>query len=225
MKFEDPFTHLQKQKDDIRLFSKNTIARIASYFFQGLLWVVPVVTSIWVLYLGFQYIDNLLPLKLSKGLGFVIVIAGVTILGFLGSLFITKPILHLLERIISSVPVLKFLYSTIKDFMEAFLGEKKRFTEVVIITLDKENEIERMGFVTAKDLTALGLPGKIAVYLPFSYQFAGELYLVPATSVRPANISGTEAMKFIVSGGVTDLGEWAQTQSDPKVQTHETSEK
>jgi uncharacterized membrane protein len=107
--------------------------------------------------------------------------------------------------VISNVPVLKFLYSTIRDFMEAFVGEKKRFTEGVLVTLDKDNGIERPGFITSKDLSRLGLPGKVAVYMPFSYQFAGDLLIVPAESVRPLPVSGADMMKFIVSGGVTEF--------------------
>lgn len=207
MKNDHPFFHFQKQKEEFRLFSSRTFTRIAAYFFQGLLLVVPIAVSIWVLYNAFQYIDDLVPFKLGKGLGFLIIIGGITALGFLGSLFITQPILAFIEKIISNVPVLKFLYSTIRDFMEAFVGEKKRFTEGVLVTIDKTNSIERPGFITAKDLSKLGLPGKVAVYMPFSYQFAGVLLIVPTESVKPLPISGADMMKFIVSGGVTDLNE------------------
>jgi uncharacterized membrane protein len=205
MKFDHPFPQFQKQKDEVKLFSSKTFSRIVAYFFQGLLLVVPIAVSIWVIYNAFQYIDELFPFRLGRGLGFLIIIGGITILGFLGSLFITRPILAFIEKVISNVPVLKFLYSTIRDFMEAFVGEKKRFTEGVLVTLDKDNGIERPGFITSKDLSRLGLPGKVAVYMPFSYQFAGDLLIVPAESVRPLPVSGADMMKFIVSGGVTEF--------------------
>lgn len=207
MRPEPPFQPFHKQREEVKLFSSRTLSRLGAYFFQGLLLVVPIVVSTWVLYKAFEYVDQLLPIQLGTGVGFLIIIVGLTLLGFIGSLLITRPILMLLERIISNVPVLKFLYSTIKDFMEAFVGEKKRFTEGVIVTMDQQNGIQRLGFVTAKDLTKLGLPGKVAVYMPFSYQFAGELYIVPAESVKPAAVSGSDMMKFIVSGGVTDFTE------------------
>jgi len=207
MKNDHPFFHFQKQKEEFRLFSSRSLTRIVGYFLQGLLLVVPITVSIWVLYNAFQYIDELIPFKLGKGLGFLIIIGGITLLGFFGSLFITKPILAFIEKVISNVPVLKFLYSTIRDFMEAFVGEKKRFTEGVLVIIDQQNGIERPGFITAKDLSKLGLPDKVAVYMPFSYQFAGDLLIVPATSIRPLPISGADMMKFIVSGGVTDLSE------------------
>lgn len=220
MRVDNPFSQFQKQKEEVRLFSRKTISRLAGYFFQGLLLVVPISLSIWVIYEAFFYIDELIPFELSKGLGFLIIIGGITILGFLGSLFITRPILGFIEKIISNVPVLKFLYSTIRDFMEAFVGEKKRFTEGVLVTLDKANGIERPGFITAKDLSRLGLPGKVAVYMPFSYQFAGDLLIVPADSVRPLPISGAEVMKFIVSGGVTEFQEGTETPDEPITQNH-----
>jgi uncharacterized membrane protein len=207
MKLDHPFSQFQKQKEGFRLFSLKTVNLLVSYFFQGLLLVVPITLSIWVLYQAFIYLDNLLPFNLGIGTGFLFLIAGTTLFGFIGSFLITRPFINLLEKLIANVPVLKFLYSTIREFMEAFVGEKKKFTEAVRVQMDESGEIERIGFITAKDLAGLGIPNKVAVYLPFSYQFAGELYLVSSNRIFPIQQPGAEVMKFVVSGGVTELPE------------------
>jgi uncharacterized membrane protein len=107
---------------------------------------------------------------------------------------------------LGKTPLLKIIYSSVKDLIEAFVGEKKRFTQPVLVTMTREPVIQRIGFVTENDLTNLGIPlGKLAVYFPFSYGFNGQLFIVPAENVTPINASGTEMMKFIISGGVTEI--------------------
>ncbi|MEY4595485.1 MAG: hypothetical protein RIQ47_1895, partial [Bacteroidota bacterium] len=100
----------------------------------------------------------------------------------------------------------KLIYSSVKDLIQAFVGEKRRFNTPVLVRLEKESDINRIGFVTKEDLTDLGIgPEKVAVYLPFSYGFNGELIILPKENVRPINASGTDMMKFIISGGVTEI--------------------
>ena len=102
--------------------------------------------------------------------------------------------------------MLKLIYSSVKDLIEAFVGEKKRFTKPVLVTVNDNPKLQRIGFVTDDDLTAVGLPKEvIAVYLPFSYGFNGQLVVVNAVNVTPINASGTEMMKFVISGGVSDI--------------------
>jgi uncharacterized membrane protein len=103
-------------------------------------------------------------------------------------------------------PLFKLIYTSIKDLIEAFVGEKKRFTKPVLVTVNDNPQLQRVGFVTDDDMTAIGLPKEvIAVYLPFSYGFNGQLVIVRAENVTPINASGTEMMKFVISGGVSDI--------------------
>jgi len=102
------------------------------------------------------------------------------------------------------LPLFNFVYSSVKDLTEAFVGEEKKFNEPVLVTMD-EFGLKRIGFVTHKDLTVLGLPDDVAVYFPFSYSFTGQLVIVPGIRVKPIDKSAGEMMKFVVSGGVSHL--------------------
>ena len=111
-----------------------------------------------------------------------------------------------LDKIISQAPLVKIIYTSIKDFMSAFVGKDKKFTEPVLVKVNMDSDLEKMGFVTQRDLTSLGIDAdKVAVYLPHSYNFSGNLFIVPAANVKPLNANSAEVMKFIVSAGVTAI--------------------
>lgn len=188
---------------------------LVRYFIQGILVVVPITITLYVLIKIVLMIGSTLN---SFGLilhpvidPFIEIVAGVvfiTLLGFLGSSILFKPIFLLLENAIERAPLIKIIYSSIKDFLSAFVGSKKRFTKPVLIDVDKANGIQQLGFITQESITELGISmedKKVAVYIPLSYAFSGKLLIVPAFSVKPLSISAADAMKFMVSGGVIDL--------------------
>lgn len=191
--------------------------KLLNYFFQGLLVVVPISVTLVVIYKIIIWVDGLLPFQIPvrlpgigeiniPGLGIITIVIGVTIFGYLAKFFVANPFFVLLERMLERTPLLKVIYSSVKDLIEAFVGEKKRFNQPVLVTVSKEPGIQRIGFVTQNDLTVMGLSDqKLAVYLPFSYGFNGQLVIVPAENVEKINASGTEMMKFVISGGVTDV--------------------
>lgn len=191
--------------------------KLANYFFQGLLFVVPAVVTFYVVYMSIIWMDNLLPIKIpvtvpgSKdielpGLGILIILAVITFLGYLGTKFVRNPFFIMFESLMERTPLLKVIYSSVKDLIEAFVGEKKRFNEPVLVTVNTHPSVQRFGFVTENDLSQLGLSNeKMAVYLPFSYGFNGQLVVVDAAQVQKLDVSGTEMMKFVISGGVTDI--------------------
>jgi uncharacterized membrane protein len=191
--------------------------RIINYFFQGLLLTVPFVVTFYVIIEGVIWIDGLLPFKVPidipgfdsfdlPGLGIIIIFSVVTLIGYFGSRFVTNPLFQFVERGLEKTPLLKLIYTSVKDLIEAFVGEKKRFNQPVLVTVNRESGIQRIGFITQNDLTHLGLEKeKMAVYLPFSYGFNGQLLIVPAENIRKLDASGTEMMKFIISGGVTEF--------------------
>lgn len=178
--------------------------RLVTYFLQGLLLVVPVAATVYALVAGFTLIDNLVPVKIP-GLGFVVVIVFVAFLGWLSPYVLGNPLLAWVESWFERVPLVKVIYTALRDLMSAFVGEKKRFTEPVLVLVGRETGLQKMGFVTKKDLESLGIIGKVAVYLPHSYNFSGNLFIVPRENVTPLAINAADAMKFIVSGGVTGL--------------------
>lgn len=178
--------------------------KLISYFLQGLLFTVPIAATFWVVYKLFNYIDSILPFDIP-GLGILVIIGIITFFGYLGSFYFANPLFSLVERMIERAPLAKIIYSSVKDLVSAFVGEKKRFTQPVLVTLDQVSGLQRIGFITQNDLSSLGMKDKMAVYLPYSYSFMGGLFIVPKENVTPIDASGTDMMKFVISGGVTEI--------------------
>lgn len=187
--------------------------RLLFYFFQGLLFIAPITITFWAIYVTFNYIDGLLINLIDKlldrhipGLGLVVLITMITLIGMLGSSLLFKPFMIYFDRLFVKAPLIKILYTSVKDLVSAFVGQKKRFNEPVLVKVGKGAELEKIGFITNKDLTFLGIPGnKVAVYLPHSYAWSGNLFIVPVENVKPINASATDVMKFVISAGVTNL--------------------
>jgi len=176
--------------------------RILGYFLQGLLYLVPISATIYVVYKAIAIIDGIIPIKIP-GLGLLIIFVVVTVVGFLGGALISSRILRL-EKLLDKAPLLKIIYTSVKDLLSAFVGKKKRFTEPVLVKM--EGEVERIGFVTQKKLTHLGISeDKVGVYIPFSYAVTGNLIIVSKENVTAINGSSADIMKFIISGGVTEI--------------------
>jgi uncharacterized membrane protein len=193
------------------------VKRILNYFLQGLLITVPITVTFVVIIKGIFWIDSLLPLAIPvtipgigrvelPGLGIIILISLITLMGYFASTLVANPFFSMIEKLMGKTPGLKIIYSSVKDLIEAFVGEKKRFTQPVLVTISHDPGIQRIGFVTENDLRRLGInTSKVAVYLPFSYGFNGQLLIVESKNISEINVSGTEMMKFIISGGVTDI--------------------
>lgn len=178
--------------------------QILSYFLQGLLYVIPVAATIYVIVQAVFFVDGLIQIENVPGVGILIILVAVTSIGYVGSTLISKQIFSF-EKLIERVPLVKIIYSSVKDLLSAFVGKKKRFTEAVLVKM--EGDVERIGFVTQKDLTYLGISeNKIGVYIPFSYAVTGNLIIVPKDNITPIKGSPANIMKFIISGGVTDIG-------------------
>lgn len=194
---------------NIKLF-KNQVVK---FFFQGMLYLAPLSLTLYTIYVVFVWGDGLMNTYIIKylgfdipGLGLVIVLLFITIIGYIGTTILFNPILILLDKFISKAPLVKIIYSSIKDIMGAFVGKDKKFTEPVLVKIYEGSNLEKMGFVTQKDMSSMGIEkGMVAVYMPLSYTFAGNLFIVPIENVRPINASPTEVMKFIVSAGVTSI--------------------
>ena len=179
--------------------------KIINYFLQGLLYIVPIVVTLYVVLWTFKKIDGILPFQFP-GLGVIVIIALITLIGFVGTSIISSPINAFFERLINKAPLLKTIYSSVKDLMRTFVGKKKGFSQAVLIKLYENSTIERIGFITNEDLISLGIKsGKILVYLPHSYAFSGQLFVVDRSYITPIDKSSAEIMKLIVSGGVTEL--------------------
>ena len=179
--------------------------RIIQYFLQGLLILGPVSITIYFIYEIFDRIDSILrPAINIPGLGFVLIICFIIVTGYLSSFFVMGRILSILDKFLERTPGIKLFYSFIRDFFEAFAGNKKKFTNNVMANVD-DKDVWRVGFITQEDMSSFGMKDYVAVYLPMAYSVAGNVYIVPKERVRPIpNIGATQSMKFAVSGGVTD---------------------
>jgi uncharacterized membrane protein len=189
-------------KENIKKSFGTRMRKFLSYFLKGLLITLPIYATYKILRSLMESIDAVLLLE-TPGLGFIIVIATVTFMGFIGSTIITRPVVDLMDDFFSNIPLVKTIYTSVKDLIEAFVGEKKKFSKPVIVELTPG--IFKPGFVTQEDLTQLNLPGIVAVYLPHSYAFSGNLFFVDKSKIRPFQGESSNLMKFIISGGVIHL--------------------
>jgi uncharacterized membrane protein len=175
------------------------------YFFQGIIIVSPLAVTIWAAYSVFDIIDSSTRIpSLPRGVGFVIVISSLVLIGWLGStFFIWKLLINFFDNILERTPFLKFIYSSVKDVVESFMGDKKKFTKPVLVKIRTNPEIFQIGFITQKDLSKLGFTDKVAVYLPHSYAVSGVLVIVDNENVSMLDMNPSDAMKMAVSGGMT----------------------
>ncbi|HEC97682.1 MAG TPA: DUF502 domain-containing protein [Nitrospirae bacterium] len=176
--------------------------KLTEYFFKGLLFLVPLAATVYVVYLVFIKIDRLFSFSIP-GVGFVVTILTITGVGFIASNFLTKRLVLLVDRTFARLPFIKMIYTSIKDLIGAFVGDKKSFNKPVSVALMPGSKIRVIGFVTRESLHNLGLSDSVAVYLPQSYNFAGNLIIVPKEEVVPLSADSGDVMAFIVSGGVT----------------------
>ncbi len=187
--------------------------KIFLYFVQGLVITVPVAITSFVVYklidmvgsffVGFgtivsPVVDPFIIIAITIGIIFL--------MGLLGSSILLRPLFSLLDSALEKTPFIKTIYSSIKDLLSAFVGSKKRFNKPVLVMINRENNIQQMGFITQENLEELKIKeGTVAVYVPMSYSFSGNLLIVPIANITPVEASSAEVMKFIISGGVTDI--------------------
>lgn len=195
---------------------KKIAGALLNYFFKGLIIVVPLGAAAYLIFWAVSAVDNALNLsdilwvgkdgkpRYIPGLGILNVVVIIMIAGVLVTNVITDPIKHWFNRWINRLPFFNFLYSSIKDLTEAFVGDEKKFTEAVIVQVN-EFGLKKVGFLVQKDLSKLNLPGEVAVYFPYSYSFAGQVVIIPADKVKPVDKNSADMMKFVISGGVSGL--------------------
>jgi uncharacterized membrane protein len=189
-------------KDKIKINIRQRLAKLINYFLRGLLIVLPFAVTFSIVRSIVVTLDDYVNVGIPA-VGFLIVVVSITFLGFIGSSLITKPLFSLMDDVLSKIPFVKIIYTSVKDFMEAFVGDKKKFNAPVLVEMSQG--IFKPGFITQTDLSALNLPGMCAVYFPHSYAFSGNLFLVNNDKVKPFDGNSADVMKFIVSGGVTHL--------------------
>lgn len=179
-------------------------------FARGLLIVAPVAATVWLIYItfaaidGWLHLDELLDRSLAPGAGVLATFVGITFIGFVARIVGLRWFFRQLDRLMARLPLVKILYTSIRDLTQAFVGERKRFDRPVAVSPTGDPDLLLLGFLTRDSLDELGLPGFSSVYVPQSYNFAGQLMVVNRERIRPLDAASTQAMKFIVSGGVAE---------------------
>lgn len=201
----------------------HALRRLVQYFLQGLIILAPIIITIYAVTALFNFIDNIIPDVVGTifphwvgvddqgqprkipGIGFVILLVTVIFVGYISSSFIVARLVELFDKILERTPGIKLIYSTVKDFLEAFAGNNRKFDKAVLVSIT-DKEVWQVGFITQQELMEFGLENFVAVYVPRSYAFAGQLYFVSRERVKLlTDISSADAMKFAISGGVTAI--------------------
>lgn len=200
-------------KTNIKRASNWTIQKIFTNFLKGILLIFPTAATIYIIYASFSLIDDFLGKVVYKifgyefpGIGILLTFLTITLIGYFVSKLATTTIIDFLEKFLTKIPLVRTIYSSMKDFSEAFIGEKRKFTEPVLVKMS-DTGILKLGFVTQKDLSQLKLQDHSAVYFPYSYSFLGSLSIVPNDKLKPVDVGSAELMKFILTAGVTSLEE------------------
>jgi len=195
---------------------KRIAKALLNYFFKGLIVVVPLGAAAFLIFWAVSSIDTALNLSdviwtnskgkpvYIPGLGILNVFVVIMIAGILVTNVITDPIKRWFNRWINRLPFFNFLYSSIKDLTEAFVGDEKKFNEAVIVEVN-EFGLKKIGFLVQKDLAKINMPGEVAVYFPYSYSFAGQVVIIAADKVKPIDKNAADMMKFVISGGVSGI--------------------
>lgn len=183
--------------------------KLINYFLQGILFIAPIGITVYIIYIVFNFVDNLLKDTLEEllgiyipGLGLVVIVFLLVFIGFIGQTIIARPFKRSFKRLLERIPLLKVILSAFNDLFSAFVGKERKFNRPVLVLVNPVTNLEKMGFLTEDDLSLLGLKEKVAVYFPHSYNFSGELFIVPTKQVTPLDLNPAEVMKFIVSAGV-----------------------
>lgn len=203
--------------------------KVFQYFLQGLLVIAPIAITVYTIYWIVSTVDNWLPIfrqpikdingniigydVKNYGLGFVIVLAFIILIGYLSSVFLQSRIFNLFDSWLEKTPGVKFIYSSVRDFFNAFAGDKKKFNKAVLANIFS-GDVWIIGFLTDEEMSKFELGAdKVAVYVPQAYNFAGQLYILPRDKVRHIDsVTSGEAMKYAVTGGVVDVDD-----DEPKV--------
>jgi len=173
-------------------------------FFKGCLVLVPLAVTAYVVWVVFTTLDRWVPMPVP-GLGIGVAAIAITAIGFLTGNVVGRRVVALLDRLLEQLPIVRLLYASLKDLLGAFVGDKQSFDRPVLVRLDSEGIVGVLGFVTCDKLDDPALADRVAVYLPQSYNFAGNLIVVPRDRITPVQTDGASFVTFIVSGGVSGM--------------------
>jgi len=184
--------------------------KLINYLLQGILYIAPLGITAYIIYAIFMFMDGLSQQLIANffdvkipGLGVLSLLLFLIIVGFIGRTIIAEPLKIIFKKIINRIPLLKFIYTALNDLFSAFVGKEKKFSKPVLVKVNTISDLEKLGFITEENLEILEELDKVAVYFPHSYNFSGELFIVPRKNIKTINANSSQVMKFIVSAGLT----------------------
>ncbi len=183
------------------------VKNILRFLIQGLVILAPIGITVYVLYWLFDKVDSILrPYVDIPGLGFVIILLFVLLVGWVSSFFLMGSFINFFDQWMERAPGIKFIYSSTKDFFEAFAGDKKKFGQPILANAFAE-DVWIVGFLTDEEMQKFELGANmVSVYVPQAYHWAGQLFILPRDKVKKIDkLTPGEAMKYAVTGGVVDI--------------------
>lgn len=189
--------------------------KIQKIFISGLISFLPLAVTIYIVYAGVTIVENLLGNFLRNilpdnfyipGFGFLTTLILIFLLGLLLNNFVTAGLLHKLQEKLTEVPLIKVVYSPLRDLMNLFSKNgKNTMQKVVLVQFDGGKEV--LGLVTREHFLDLDPnlrinPEKIAVYVPMSYGLGGYTILVHKNQVTPLNIPVEKAMSLALTAWI-----------------------
>jgi len=186
---------------------KKVVKNIVRYLLQGIVIISPFLITFGLAYYAFDFIDGIIP-GMPRGLGFFVVIGLFILVGYLGSrFFFGRLVLELFDSLLEKIPGLKVVYTAVRDFTDGFVGDKRKFTNPVLVKMSEHPVMYRVGFITQDDMSAIELPGNVMVYMPHAYAISGFHYILDKVHVQELEMDPSDAMKLAVSGGVAGLND------------------
>ncbi|HAB35363.1 MAG TPA: hypothetical protein DCE58_02040 [Cryomorphaceae bacterium] len=178
--------------------------RLLNYFIQGLLYTAPIAITLYAVFALLRTLDQIIPVD-YPGVGLLALLILITLVGFLGEYALKLRVVKLVDRMLEGLPLVKLIYTSVKDVMKSLTGKKKGFQQPVLLRLSLTEQVRRVGFVTDEALRDLGTPNDalITVYVPHSLAISGQVFVVPKSYVEPLNAKAADVMKYIIAGGVT----------------------
>ena len=182
--------------------------QIYQYFFRGLITALPLGLTVYLLYVFLSWSESLAMQVIRPfiggfyvpGMGLLLGITGIFLLGFLVSQRGVGKLLSLVELPFTNLPVVKSIYSSLKEFADYFSPQRSKSAQQMVVILRMPGQpLEVVGLVTRQrvdDLPAGFLQGdRVAVYLPMGYMIGGYTVFVPRDWVQPIDMSVEEAMR------------------------------
>ena len=187
--------------------------QLGSILLKGLVTILPIGLTVYFVYWLGVTTEGLLsaPIKFAlgesnyyPGMGLVTGFLLLFLVGLAVNAFLVRRVLDMGEELLLRVPVVKTVYSAIRDMTRLVNTDKKKGDLDRVVTLDFGFG-RLIGFVTQEHANTLGIGGGedlVAVYLPMSYQIGGYTIYISRSRVTETDLTVEQAMRIVLTGGV-----------------------